>query len=256
MTDGSRTAADGGGTAVAPRAADRVLVLESSGLVVSCVVSALAGQGLAVDAVADEGELLAALRRGRALVVLELGLPAMAGFELLRRLRERWGPGEVPVLVATDRALEPSDVEALQELEAQGSVSMFAPADHVLFRLNAALHQEEDGRRCQRVPLSVPVQVLHGRATTFAYAYNVSADGMYVRASEAPPSGSRVEVRFALPGGHAHVCAEAVVRHVRSRQEGALVPPGFGLEFTRMDEADARALASHVEAALIAQPWR
>jgi uncharacterized protein (TIGR02266 family) len=133
---------------------------------------------------------------------------------------------------------------------------MFAPPDHVLFRLNAALHQEEDGRRSRRVPLSVPVQVRHGRATTFAYAYNVSTDGMYVRATEAPASGSRVEVRFALPGGGVHVCAEALVRHVRPRQEGALVPPGFGLELTRMDEADARALASHVEASLIAQPWR
>ena len=84
----------------------RILIVEDDPVLADGLVRSLRATDYAVDCVSDGGEadhVLAA--QNYDLVILDLGLPKLDGFEVLRRLRRR--SSRVPVLVLTARdALE------------------------------------------------------------------------------------------------------------------------------------------------------
>lgn len=101
-----------------------VLLVEDDALLVELLTRALQGQGLTVRSVADGAAALAAVDGGRrpALVLLDIDLPALDGFGVLRGLAARGLLPELPVLVLTARASEP-DVLAALDLGARDHVA-------------------------------------------------------------------------------------------------------------------------------------
>jgi two-component system OmpR family response regulator len=80
----------------------RLLIVEDNRALAENVASAFQAKGYAVDCVADGEEADAALHnQSYDLVILDLGLPALDGLEVLRRLRRR--KSRVPVLILTAR---------------------------------------------------------------------------------------------------------------------------------------------------------
>src|SRR5512143_4112441 len=81
----------------------RILVVEDDALLAEGLVSVLSRAGHAVEHAAS-GRLADALleREGYDLVVLDVGLPDIDGFEVLRRLRARRSCASVLVLTARD----------------------------------------------------------------------------------------------------------------------------------------------------------
>jgi two-component system OmpR family response regulator len=80
-----------------------VLVVEDDALLAEGLVSALTRAGHAVEQTASGRHADALLRDGEFdLVVLDVGLPDIDGFEVLRRLRQRPSPTSVLVLTARD----------------------------------------------------------------------------------------------------------------------------------------------------------
>ena len=80
----------------------RVLVVEDDAALARGLVAALKLSGLAVDHAADGAEAAQlALQEPYGLVVLDLGLPSLSGFEVLRRVRV--AGAVVPVLILTAR---------------------------------------------------------------------------------------------------------------------------------------------------------
>jgi DNA-binding response OmpR family regulator len=80
----------------------RVLVIEDDAALGRGLVAALKLSGLAADHVADGTEAAQiALSEPYALVVLDLGLPGLSGFEVLRRIRT--SGAAVPVMILTAR---------------------------------------------------------------------------------------------------------------------------------------------------------
>jgi DNA-binding response OmpR family regulator len=80
----------------------RVLLIEDDTELASGVASALAQSGYAADVMRTGGGALAAAKTASyQLVILDLGLPDMDGFEVLARLRR--GGSAVPVLILTAR---------------------------------------------------------------------------------------------------------------------------------------------------------
>ena len=81
----------------------KILVVEDDRTVGPYVVRGLAEQGFQVDLVADGNEALAAAARSvYDLVILDLRLPGISGFDVLRTLRDRGNPAPVLVLTAQD----------------------------------------------------------------------------------------------------------------------------------------------------------
>lgn len=81
----------------------KILVVEDDRTVGPYVVRGLAEQGFQVELVADGDDALAAATHAAYdLIILDLRLPGMSGFDVLRMLRDRGNPAPVLVLTAQD----------------------------------------------------------------------------------------------------------------------------------------------------------
>ncbi len=91
---------------------NRILVIDDDAELCDLLVEYLRQEGFAVESVNEGAAGLArALSGGHALVVLDVMLPEMNGFDVLRRIRER---SKVPVLMLTARG---DDVDRIVGLE-------------------------------------------------------------------------------------------------------------------------------------------
>ena len=90
----------------------RILIAEDDDALAEALRFSLADAGYAVDRVATGQEADGALKgEGFALVILDLGLPRLDGFEVLRRLRKR--NASVPVLILSGREAPEEKVTGL-----------------------------------------------------------------------------------------------------------------------------------------------
>lgn len=88
----------------------RILIIEDEARIASFISKGLSASGLVPHVVEDGASGLAVALSGEFdLVVLDVGLPGMGGFEVLRRLRESGDVTPVIILTARDSA---SDVIA------------------------------------------------------------------------------------------------------------------------------------------------
>jgi len=121
---------------------ERVLIVEDDAPVRRMLERSLAAEGFEVSAAADGGAALAAAERSAPeLVVLDVAMPGLDGFEVCRRLRQGGLTGGVLMLTARD-AVE----ERVRGLEAGADdyvVKPFAIAE-VLARLRALTRRGSD----------------------------------------------------------------------------------------------------------------
>jgi len=123
---------------------ERVLVVEDEPAIVTVVRERLERDGFAVQAVASGEEALADIDAGPAdLVVLDLMLPGMDGFEVLRRLRS--SGYTVPVIVLTARD---EDVDKIVGLELGADDYMIKPFNprELSARVRAVLRRQAELR--------------------------------------------------------------------------------------------------------------
>jgi two-component system, OmpR family, alkaline phosphatase synthesis response regulator PhoP len=99
-----------------------ILVVEDETDIREIIVHGLAREGYAVAAVADAEKGIESMRRSRPdLVLLDMMLPGMDGFEALKRIRADKELGKVPVIMVTARS-EDADIVAGLELGADDYV--------------------------------------------------------------------------------------------------------------------------------------
>ncbi|WP_406290142.1 response regulator transcription factor [Embleya sp. NBC_00896] len=124
-----------------PRAgADLLLVVEDEPTVRELLSASLRFSGFAVASAADGDEALAIAARDRPdLVVLDVMLPDMDGFEVLRRLREQTG-GTVPVLFLTARDGSEDKINGLS-LGGDDYVTKPFQLDELIARIRAILRR-------------------------------------------------------------------------------------------------------------------
>ena len=117
----------------AATAGDRVLVVDDEPDIVALVAYHLAKAGYRVSTAASGGEALAAAREEHpALIVLDLMLPEMSGFEVLEQLRADDATRGVGVLMLTARREEPDRIRGLSLGADDYLAKPFSPQEMVL----------------------------------------------------------------------------------------------------------------------------
>jgi two-component system, OmpR family, response regulator len=108
-----------------------VLVVEDDAVLADGLTRALAGHGMAVDVVGhgDQADLLLQRAGAADVVVLDIGLPGIDGFEVVRRLRLRGSA--IPVLLLTARDAIEDRVRGLELGADDYLVKPFATAELV-----------------------------------------------------------------------------------------------------------------------------
>lgn len=95
----------------------------------------------------------------------------------------------------------------------------------------------EDLRRNPRVPLESNVDVVYEGATTTGRAHDISLGGMFVFTTTQVPFGSKVTLRFRLPGSEV-IELSGIVRWKRD--------DGMGVQFGSFGARETYAITEHV----------
>jgi two-component system phosphate regulon response regulator PhoB len=112
---------------------DRILVVDDEPDIIALVAYHLARAGYRVSTASTGMEALHAAREEQpALVVLDLMLPELSGFEVLERMRGDRALAEIPVLMLTARREEPDRVQGLSLGADDYLVKPFSPQELVL----------------------------------------------------------------------------------------------------------------------------
>jgi two-component system phosphate regulon response regulator PhoB len=128
-----------------PLLAPRILVVDDEPDIVALVVYHLAKAGYRVSSAATGPDAVAVSRRERPnLVVLDLMLPGMSGFDVLREIRADAGTKETAVLMLTARKEEPDRIKGLSLGADDYLTKPFSPQELVL-RVQAILRRLSAG---------------------------------------------------------------------------------------------------------------
>jgi two-component system, OmpR family, phosphate regulon response regulator PhoB len=120
---------------------ERVLVVDDEPDIVALVAYHLAKAGYRVSTASSGTDALEAVRRERpALIILDLMLPGMSGYEVLEQLRSADATRDVAVLMLTARREEPDRIQGLSLGADDYLTKPFSPQELVL-RVGAILRR-------------------------------------------------------------------------------------------------------------------
>jgi len=153
--------------------ASTVVIAEDDGAIRELLVHHLEREGLRAVAVADGTAALRVARSSAALLILDVGLPVVDGFEIARTLRRE--RREIPILFLTARTDEVDRAIGF-ELGADDYVCKPFSVHEVVARVKAIL------RRSGRAVVEAPAMLTFGRLEIDEAAREVRIDGKSVRA--------------------------------------------------------------------------
>ncbi|MFN8802115.1 MAG: response regulator [Gemmatimonas sp.] len=117
----------------APSTADRILVVDDETEIVALVAYHLAKTGYRVSTASSGQDALELARRERpSLIVLDLMLPGMSGFDVLEQLRLDESTRDIAVIMLTARREEPDRIRGLSLGADDYLTKPFSPAELVL----------------------------------------------------------------------------------------------------------------------------
>ena len=115
------------------QAGERILVVDDEPDIIALVAYHLARSGYRVSTASSGPEALVAARDEQpALIILDLMLPELSGFEVLERIRADRAMADIPVLMLTARREEPDRVQGLTLGADDYMVKPFSPQELVL----------------------------------------------------------------------------------------------------------------------------
>ncbi len=154
-----------------PRVNQRILVVDDEPDITALVAYHLAKEGYRVSTAHSGPEALASASEQRPdLVVLDLMLPGMSGYEVLQALRSRSETSEVGVVLLTARGNEADRIKGLTHGADDYVVKPFSPQELVL-RVRAVL------RRLGASSASSGSTITAGAMTIDRGAHHVSVEG-------------------------------------------------------------------------------
>lgn len=230
--------------APAETAVKTVIVADDTAFVRDRFQGALHAAGHRVSAVADATELLARVRGERCaidLVVLDLRLAPMQGVAIVRALRAIDG-FQAPIVVFSGTIANADEVRELAQLGVAGYVNEYSAVQHILPSLAPHLFPDNFNRRgSPRVVLGIPIQYRFGNTIAAALTLNLSHGGIAIRTTSPLDTGSKIKVRFRMPGSKRDIDAEGRVAWSDRRV-------GMGVQFETVDPANQTIIDTFVDA--------
>lgn len=174
------------------------------------------------------------------LIVLDLRLPQAPGVELVRSLRKL--DARVPLLIFSGTIANANEVRELAELGVAGYVNEYSATQHILPALAPHLFPDNFNRRSSpRVVLGIPIQYRFGNTIAAALTLNLSHGGIAIRTTSPLESGTRLKVRFRMPGSKSDIDAEGRVAWHDRRV-------GMGIQFESVDSDSQTLIDNFVDA--------
>lgn len=175
------------------------------------------------------------------LVVLDLLMPKMSGFEVLSRLKQEFPGRKFPVLALSGVFKSEKEILRLKELGANGYLNKTSVVDEILYRVNAIFHPHlGTNRKYPRVLYSLPVDYQFNGVKHSSYTTTLSLGGCFIRTLKPAPKDALVKLWLCIPGCE---CKEIVYTQGKVAWFNGYysdykpnTPPGMGLEFQSLDE--------------------
>ena len=175
------------------------------------------------------------------LIVLDLRLPHQPGVDLVRAIR-KLDDGKLPVLVFSGTIASADEVRDLAALGVAGYVNEYSAVQHILPSLAPHLFPDNFNRRSSpRVVLGIPIQYRFGNTIAAALTLNLSHGGIAIRSTSPLEQGSKIKVRFRMPGSKRDIDAEGRVAWSDRRV-------GMGIQFEQVDPANQTIIDNFVDA--------
>ena len=224
--------------------AKTVLIADDTAFVRDRFKTALEAAGHRAVTVRSAAELLARVRADLDhldLLVIDLRLPYAAGVELVRGIRKLDG-GKLPILIFSGTISNADEVRDLAALGVAGYVNEYSAVQHILPSLAPHLFPDNFNRRgSPRVVLGIPIQYRFGNTIAAALTLNLSHGGIAIRTTSPLDGGSKIKVRFRMPGSKKDVDAEGRVAWSDRRV-------GMGIQFDKVDAANQSIIDNFVDA--------
>lgn len=142
-----------------PAGGERVLVVDDESDIVALVAYHLAKSGYKVSTATSGAEALERTRQEHpALIVLDLMLPDMSGFDVLSSIRSEEPIADTPVLMLTARREEPDRIRGLSLGADDYLTKPFSPQELIL-RVNAILRRTNARGRSESVIRVGPLRI-------------------------------------------------------------------------------------------------
>lgn len=223
--------------------AKTVVVADDTEFVRDRFRAALESAGHRTIAVGTAAELLAQVRTsGREidLIVLDVRLPDGTGAGLIRSIRAL--DANLPILIFSGTIASANEVRELASLGVAGYVNEYSSAQHILPSLAPHLFPDTFNRRgSPRVLLAIPVQYRFGNTIAAALTLNLGRGGVAIRTTSPLDAGSRLHIRFRLPGAKQDIGAEGRIAWSDRRV-------GMGIQFEQLDPAGQTGIDNFVDA--------
>lgn len=229
----------------------RILVAEDSKFYQGLLREMLSAAGYEVHLASDGMECVRLAREEipeLSLVVLDVFMPRLDGFGVLRALKEDPGTARIPVLAVTANYRERDALE-LRRLGATGLLNKNLPLEEILFRINRILYPDKDAIRANpRVVENILVRYQIDESLFTGYSFNISTGGVFIRTVAPPVENTCLELSFNLPRtGTAIRTSGTVVWRNEYRADAPMAyPPGIGVKFTAIEQRDRRAITDHI----------
>ncbi|HMD33986.1 MAG TPA: PilZ domain-containing protein [Vicinamibacterales bacterium] len=221
-----------------------VVIADDTAFVRDRFRTAVEGAGHKAIIVKSAAELLARVRADLNqidLVVLDLRLPHAPGVDLVRGIR-KLDEGKLPVLIFSGTIANADEVRELAALGVAGYVNEYSAVQHILPSLAPHLFPDNFNRRgSPRVVLGIPIQYRFGNTIAAALTLNLSHGGIAIRTTSPLESGTRIRVRFRMPGSKKDIDAEGKVAWSDRRV-------GMGIQFDAVDPEHQTVIDNFVDA--------
>jgi uncharacterized protein (TIGR02266 family) len=221
-----------------------VLVADDTAFVRDRFKAALEQAGHRVVTIRSAAELLARIKSeldAIDLLVLDIRLSNSSGTGLVAAVR-KLDSGKVPILVFSGTIGSAEEVRALAHLGVVGYINEYSAVQHILPSIAPHLFPDSFNRRSSpRVVLGIPVQYRVGNSIAAALTLNLSHGGVGIRTTSPLDAGTRLRLRFKLPGGSSDIEAEGRVAWSHPRV-------GMGIQFETVDAGSQTQIDNFVDA--------